>query len=84
MLKQTELRELRRSSVAGRNRLTQAMRLAGITQVQLAERVGVTQSYISKIANGQYDDLPGEMMRALSVQFGCAIEDLFPARQAVA
>lgn len=55
------------------------MTLAGVTQVQIAEGTGFTQSYISRIRNGNYDGLPGETMRALAVFFGCSIEDLFPA-----
>ena len=59
------------------------MALAGVTQVQLAERIGLTQGYISRIKNGQYtSDLPGETMRAFAACFGCSIEDLFPARVA--
>jgi len=60
------------------------MELAAVTQVQIAERIGLTQSYISKVKNGDYTDLPGETMRAFAEYFGCAIEDLFPAREAVA
>lgn len=62
------------------NRLAHAMELAGVTQVQLAEAVGLTQPYISRIKNGQYgDELPGETMRRLAAFFGCSIETLFPA-----
>lgn len=77
VLTRKQLRELRGAKAPGRNRVTQAMKLAGLTQVQLAQRLGVTQSYISKIANGQYRGLPGEMTHTLARFFGCAIEDLF-------
>lgn len=61
------------------------MELAGVTQVQLAERTGYTQSYISKVQNGLYGDLPGETMRTFAHVFGCSIEEMFPAsREAVA
>lgn len=60
------------------------MSLAGLTQVVVAERTGFTQSYVSRVQSGRYRDLPGETMRAFADLFGCAIEDIFPARQAVA
>lgn len=61
------------------------MQLAGVTQVQVAEAVGLTQGYVSKLARGQYtSELPGDTMRRFADLFGCAIEDLFPSRQAVA
>ena len=66
--------------VEGRNRIAQAMELAEVTQVQVAERTKLTQSYISRVRAGQYSDLPGETMRLFAECFGCAIEDLFPAR----
>lgn len=84
MLTKAQLTTLRRSKVTGRNRVATAMDLAGLTQVQVAEHTGLTQSYISRIKAGQYADLPGETMRTFAQCFGCAIEDLFPARQAVA
>lgn len=78
MLNEKALRDLRRTDV-GRNRLGRAMELAKVTQVQLAEATGLTQSYISRIKNGRYDDLSGDTMRALSGFFGCSLDDLFPA-----
>lgn len=84
MLTRNQLTELRRSKVTGRNRIARAMELAEMTQVQVAERTKFTQSYISRVKSGQYSDLPGETMRTFAECFGCAIEDLFPARQAVA
>lgn len=80
MLTRRQREQLRQSKPAGRNRLQLAMALAGLTQVQLSERVGYTQSYISKVKNGQYsDELPGETMRTFAQFFGCSIEDIFPA-----
>lgn len=79
MLSTKQLDELRRSRGANRNRLGKAMELAGTTQVQLAEATGLTQSYISRIKNGRYDDLSGDTMRSLVAFFGCSLDDLFPA-----
>lgn len=84
MLTKEQVNALRRARVRTRNRLAQAKELAGVTQVQIAAKTGFTQSYVSKIENGEYGDLPGETMRTFSDYFGCQIEDLFPAREAVA
>lgn len=83
MLSAEQLDELRKSSGAP-NRLRKAMELGGLTQVRLAEGVGVTQSHISEIVNGNYSRLPMETARNLAGHFGCSLEDLFPSREAVA
>lgn len=85
MLSRKDIERLKRTKVTSRNRVALAMELAEVTQVQVAEKTGFTQSYVSRIKNGIYsEDLPGETMRAFADYFGCAIEDLFPAREAVA
>jgi transcriptional regulator with XRE-family HTH domain len=84
VLTKDQVETLKRSRVRGRNRLAKAMELADVTQVQIAAKTTFTQSYISRVKNGNYSDLPGETMRAFADYFGCAIEDLFPAREAVA
>ena|SRR6185436_1150036 len=84
MLSKDDIDVLRRSRPKGRNRLPKAMELAKLTQVQLAEQTGLTQSYISRLKNGQYSDIPGSTMRLLADVFGVTIEELFPAREAVA
>ena len=84
MLTKYQLAALRRSRVSGRNRLGKALDLSGLTQEQVAARTGFTQSYISRIKQGRYSDLPGETMRTFSALFGCSIEELFPSREAVA
>lgn len=84
MLTKQQIETLRRSRANTRNRLARAMELADLTQAQLAQAMGFTQSFISKVKNGQYIDLPGETMRKFAGHFGCAIEDLFPAREAIA
>lgn len=84
MLNTEQLDELRRTPPGGANRIAVAMRLATLTQVELAERTGFTQSYVSRVKDGRYSDLPTETTRAFAAAFGCSIEDLFPAREAVA
>ncbi len=81
MLNEQQLTELRHAPPDSRNRLSKAMELCELTQVQVAEKTGHTQSYVSRVCAGRYSDLPGETMRAFSNLFGCAIEDLFPARE---
>lgn len=80
MLSQAQIRELRKAPGAP-NRLRRAMQMAGVTQVQVAEATGSTQSHIAEISNGNYSRLPLETARALASTFGCSIEDLFPAPQ---
>lgn len=84
MLSREQVDTLKRSRTRGRNRIARAMELASVTQVQIAEKTGYTQSYVSRVRNGHYSDLPGETMRTFAEFFGCSIEDLFPAREAVA
>lgn len=84
MLTVRQLKELRSMQVDEPNKLRKAMELAGVTQVQIAAAVGVTQPHVSDIANGKYTALPIETARRFSNFFGCTIDDLFPARQAVA
>lgn len=84
MLSKEQLNALRRTKNPGRNRVARAMELAGLNQEQLAEKTGFTQAHVSRVKNGEYSDLPGETMRTFARVFGCTIEDLFPAREAVA
>lgn len=83
MLTQDQLNALK-ISPGGPNRVRLAMSLAGVTQVQLAQALGVSQPYISAIVRGSCPRLPLEITRRLAQHFGCSIEDLFPAREAVA
>lgn len=85
MLSSKKLTALRESEVAeSGNRLALALALAEMTQAQLSERIGFTQSYISRIANGLPERMPLETARTFANFFGCSIEELFPERQAVA
>lgn len=84
MLSADQVEALKSVEPEGANRVWNAMRLAGITQVQLAAGVGMTQPHISDLANGKYSALPLETARRLAEFFGCAIEDLFPAPEAKA
>lgn len=84
MLSPKQLRALRVAPLDGPNKLRQARELADMTQVDLAAACGWPQTYISRIECGTYSRLPLENARILANHFGCPIEDLFPAREAVA
>jgi transcriptional regulator with XRE-family HTH domain len=84
MLSREQLRKLRATPLEGANKIARAMELAEVTQVQVAEGTSLTQSYVSRVARGLYERLPGETMREFAEFFGCTIEDLFPARDAAA
>jgi transcriptional regulator with XRE-family HTH domain len=84
VLSPEQLDALRLAPATGKNKLALAMTLAGVTQMQIADATGLTQGYISKVKTGNYHDIRGESMRALAGFFGCLMEDLFPAREAVA
>lgn len=66
------------------NRLALALQMAGVTQAAAAESIGIPRTNFNKIVNGRYEGLQLETSRKIADFFGCAIEDLFPARQAVA
>lgn len=82
MLTAAQLRALKASQAAP-NRLRTAMQIAGLTQVQLAERAGLTQPTISKVLNGEATPTLDTAQR-LAVAFGCSTDDLFPSKEAVA
>lgn len=84
VLTQKQIDRLRRTKTDARNRVGVAMELAEVTQVQVAEATGFTQSYVSRIKSGQHEALPVDTARKFAEFFGCSIEDLFPAREAVA
>lgn len=84
MLTESQLNQLRRAPLHGkRNKLGIAMAIAGTTQVELAEALGVTQPHVSAVSLGRYgrSGLPLETTRKFAQFFGCSIEDLFPCEQ---
>lgn len=79
-----QIRKLKSGRIDGHNRIRQARQLAGVTQQQLAEAVGITQAAVSDIERQRYGGTTVDTARKFADYFGCQIEDLFPARQAVA
>lgn len=64
------------------NKLRVALAMVQARQSDLAEETGLFASGLSDIVNGKYGDLNIETGRKIAAFFGCAIEDLFPAREA--
>ena len=62
----------------GSNRVARAMALTGVTQVNLAKALGLTQPYVSDVARERYRTITVENARKFASYFGCRIEDLFP------
>lgn len=80
-----QLRELRRSTPEKTgNRVAKAMELAGLNQAELAERINVTQPYVSDVARGRYPGISVPNAYKFAEFFGCSIEDLFPVKSQVA
>lgn len=80
-----QLRKLRRAPAErGRNRLKVARELAGLTQVQLSDMLGLTQSSLSDLERQRFGTTTIDTGKKFSEFFGCALEDLWPAKAEVA
>lgn len=79
-----KLRELRETPPSESNRVARALELAAVTQLDVAAATGLPQPYISDVARNRYQTITVDNARKFADYFGCAIEDLFPAREAVA
>lgn len=78
-----QLNDLRQSSHVG-NRVGRAIELAHVTQLEIAAATGLPQPYISDVARNRYTTITVENAHKFAEFFCCQIEDLFPAREAVA
>ena len=76
MLSKQQLAILR--AEPGTNRVAKAIALAGVTQVTVAEALGLPQPYVSDVARQRYKTITVENARKFAVFFGCSIEELFP------
>ena len=83
-LTKQQLKTLRESDSPVGNRVQFAINLAGETQASVSKAVGLPYTYVSDTARGRYQTITVENARKFADFFGCAIEDLFPSRQAVA
>ncbi len=79
-----QIDDLRRRPLNGAaNKVRAALEFAGATQKDVAEALNTVQPEVSDIVRGKYVKLPLERARSYARLFGCAIEDLFPAREEV-
>ena len=76
MLTEQQLAILR--SAPSTNRVAKAISVAGVTQVTVADAVGLPQPYVSDVARQRYRTITVENARKFADYFGCSIADLFP------
>lgn len=80
-----QLKELKATPVgAAGNRVSAAFDLDGRSQMDCARETGFTPQYISDIRKGRFQNLSLDNAHRWAAFFGCAIEDLFPSREAIA
>jgi DNA-binding Xre family transcriptional regulator len=78
-----QLEALRRAPLGSMpNRLRLAFTLASRRQVDAVQVTGIAAANLSELVNGKYSAVTVETARKLAAFFGCAIEDLFPAKVA--
>lgn len=68
------------------NKVGVALELVKAKQNDIVDRYAedLDASAVSRIVNGKYSTLDINLARKFAQFFGCQIEDLFPAREAVA
>ncbi len=76
-----QVRKLRRAAPVAGNKLKTARALAGLTQVELCDALGITQSTLSDLERKRWGGVTVDTARRFSEFFGVEIEDLFPARR---
>jgi transcriptional regulator with XRE-family HTH domain len=79
----TQLLQLRKARATG-NRVARAAELAGVTLANIATEANLPYTYVSDVSRNRYQTVTVENAHKFADYFGCAIEDLFPAREAVA
>jgi len=84
LLNTKKLRELRETPARESNRVARAIELAEVTQQDIEAATGLPQPYISDVARNRYRTITVDNAHKFADYFGCQIEDLFPAREAVA
>ena len=80
MLTEQQLAILR--SAPSTNRVAKAISVAGVTQVTVADAVGLPQPYVSDVARQRYRTITAQNARKFANYFGYSIADLFlPSRR---
>lgn len=83
-LPEKKLHQLRRTPIGSSgNRLQAAIDLAEETQTSVAAALSLPYTYVSDTARGRYQTITVEKAHKFADYFGCAIEDLFPSREAL-
>jgi transcriptional regulator with XRE-family HTH domain len=82
-LTDTQLLQLRKARATG-NRVARAAELAGVTLADIATAANLPYTYVSDVSRNRYQTVTVSNAHKFADYFGCAIEDLFPAREAVA
>jgi transcriptional regulator with XRE-family HTH domain len=81
----TQLKQLRTAAVDDSgNRLGSAFSIADVKQADCARATGFSAQYINDVKAGRIQNVTVENAHKFAEFFDCAIEDLFPAREAVA
>lgn len=80
----TQIGELRRTGVETANRIAKAIELCGLSRVDVAKGTDLPYTYVTDVASGRFQTITVENAHKFAQFFGARIEDLFPARQAVA
>ncbi len=79
-----QLKTLRETRIgAAGNRLQAAIDLAEETQSSVARALDFPISYVSDTARGRHHTMRLDNAYRFAEFFGCAIEDLFPSREAM-
>jgi transcriptional regulator with XRE-family HTH domain len=82
---QKQLQQIRAERVGHTgNRIAAAFRITERPQMDCAREFDLTPQYISDVKAGRFQNISVENAHKFAAFFGCAIEDLFPAREAVA
>jgi len=80
-----QLKALRAAPANGGNRVAVAIALTRprVLQVDMAKAMDLPQPYVSDVARSRYQTITVENAHKFADFFGCQIEDLFPAREAM-
>jgi transcriptional regulator with XRE-family HTH domain len=81
-----QLRELRNRQVEPEigNRLAAAFEITEQSQADCVRLTKFTPQYVSDMVRGRFHNISVDNAREFAEFFECAIEDLFPSREAVA
>jgi plasmid maintenance system antidote protein VapI len=80
-----QLRDLRARPVASTgNRLAEAFEITERSQVDCVRATKFTAQYVSDMVRGRFQNISLDNAHKFADYFGCAIEDIFPSREAVA